>query len=104
MAASWKPNIFSTKFLARFLIFIRKGGLLQLKCVGVGVNIICLKKNHLSFPNLLCILPMTISQTSSIMAEKKSKVPIYCDFLHFTSIIRPCGRDNMNFFIYCDIL
>ena len=28
------------------------------------------------------------------MAEKKSKWLIYCDFSHFTSIIRPCGRNN----------
>ena len=29
------------------------------------------------------------------MAEKNAKWPIYCDFLHFTVIIWPCGRDNL---------
>ena len=41
---------------------------------------------------------MTSSRTSSIMAEKKKKWPIYCDFSHFTSIIWPCGRDNLKSF------
>ena len=32
------------------------------------------------------------------MAEKKKKWPIYSDFSHFTSIIWPCGRDNLKSF------
>ena len=32
------------------------------------------------------------------MAKKKKKWPIYCDFSHFTSIIWPCGRDNLKSF------
>ena len=28
------------------------------------------------------------------LSVKKSKRPIYCDFLQFTSIIWPCGRNN----------
>ena len=32
-------NIYLCTFLARLLILIKKGGLLQLKFVGVGVNI-----------------------------------------------------------------
>ena len=31
---------------------------------------------------------------------KKSRSPIYCDFSHFTSIIWPCGRDNMKSFSF----
>ena len=42
------------------------------------------------------MLLISSSQTSSIMAEKISKCPIYCDFSHFTSISCPCGR-NKNF-------
>ena len=53
---------------------------------------------HISFSNLLCMLLMTSSRTSSIMAEKKKKWPIYCDFSHFTSIIWPCGRDKLKSF------
>ena len=34
------------------------------------------------------------------MAKKKKKWPIYCDFSHFTSIIWPCGRDNLKSFSY----
>ena len=41
---------------------------------------------------------MTCSRTRSIMAEKNYNLPIYCDFSHFTSIIWPCGRDNMESF------
>ena len=44
------------------------------------------------------MLLMTSSRTSSIMAEKKKKCLIYCDFSHFTSIIWPCGRDNLKSF------
>ena len=33
------------------------------------------------------------------MAKKNSKWPIYCDFSHFTSIILPCGRDNLKSFL-----
>ena len=44
------------------------------------------------------MLLMTSSRTSSIMAEKKKKWPIYCDFSHFTSIIWPCGRDKLKSF------
>ena len=47
------------------------------------------------------VMPVTIvtsSQTSSIMAVKKSKWLINCAFLHFTSIIWPCGRDNLESF------
>ena len=69
-------------FLARLLILIKKGGLLQLKLgvVGVGGNIYLWARKvfHVFFPNLLCMLLMTSSQTSSIMAEKKW--PTYCDF------------------------
>ena len=32
------------------------------------------------------------------MAEKKKKWPIYCEYSPFTSIIRPCGRDNLKSF------
>ena len=32
------------------------------------------------------------------MAGKKKKLSIYCDFSHFTSIILPCGRDNLKSF------
>ena len=53
---------------------------------------------HVSSLNLLCMLLVTSSRTSSIMADKKFKWPIYCDFSHFTSIIWPCGRNNMNIF------
>ena len=52
---------------------------------------------HISFSNLLCMLLMTSSRTSTIMAGKK-KWPIYCDFSHFTSIIWPCRRDNLKSF------
>ena len=45
-----------------------------------------LKVFHVSFPNLLCMLQVTSSGTSSIMAEKQLKWLIYCDFSHFTSI------------------
>ena len=44
------------------------------------------------------MLLMTSSQTSLIMVEKKIKWPIYCDVSHFTSIILPCGRDNLKSF------
>ena len=44
------------------------------------------------------MLLVTSSRTSSIMADKKFKWQIYCDFSHFTSIIWPCGRNNMNIF------
>ena len=37
---------------------------------------------------------MTSSRTSLITVEKNSKWPTYCDFLPFTSIIWPCGRNN----------
>ena len=75
-------------FLARLLILIKKGGLLQLKfgVVGVGVNInllvgaITRKVFHVSFPNLFCMLLMTTSRTSSIMAEKNFKM---ADLLRF---------------------
>ena len=50
---------------------------------------------HVYFPNVLCMLLMTSSRTSSIMAEKKIKMADYCVFSHFTSIILPCGRDNL---------
>ena len=40
---------------------------------------------------------MTSSQTSTITAEKNSKWPISSDFSHFTSIIWPIGRNNLNF-------
>ena len=53
---------------------------------------------HVSFSNLLFMLLMTSSRTSSIMAGKKKKLPIYWDFSHFTSIIWPCGRDNLKSF------
>ena len=52
---------------------------------------------HISSSNWFCILLISSSWTSSIMAEKK-KWPIYCDFSHFTSIIWPCGRDNLKSF------
>ena len=52
------------------------------------VGAITWKRYHVSFPNLLCISLMTSSRTSSIMAEKKFKLPIYFDFSHFTSIIQ----------------
>ena len=51
--------------------------------------------------NLFCMLLITSSRTSSVMAEKKSKWPIYCDLSQFTSIILPCGRDYVkSFFMY----
>ena len=62
------------------------------------VGAITWKVFHVSFSNLLCMLLMTSSRTSLIMAEKKKKWPIYCDFSHFTSIIWPCGRDNLKSF------
>ena len=37
---------------------------------------------------------ITSSRTSSIIAEKKSKWLINCDFSHFMSLILPCGRDK----------
>ena len=53
---------------------------------------------HVSFPNLFCMLLMTTSRTSSIMAEKKFKMADLLDFSPFTSIIWPCGRDNLKSF------
>ena len=46
---------------------------------------------HISSSNLLCMLLISSSWTSSIMAKKNSKWLIYCDFSHFTSIIWPCS-------------
>ena len=34
------------------------------------------------------------------MAKKIVKWTIYCDFMHFTSIIWPCWCDNMNIFLF----
>ena len=40
---------------------------------------------------------MACSRTSSIMAEEKIKMVDLLLFLHFTSIILPCGRNNFKF-------
>ena len=50
-----------------------------------------------SCQNLLCMLLISSSRISSIMAEKNSKWPIYCDFGHCMWIIRHCGHDNFKF-------
>ena len=55
---------------------------------------------YVSLPNLWCMLQMTSSQTSLIMAEFFFKCPFYCDFLHFSSIFWPCGHDNMKSFSF----
>ena len=75
--------------------FIAIFNILRLKIDLVGA--ITWKVFHISFLNLLCMLLMTSSRTSSIMAEKK-KWPIYCDFSHFTSLIWPCERDKLKSF------
>ena len=43
-------------------------------------------------------LKKIVMYPSHIMTEKKIKWPIHCNFSHFTSIIWPCGRDNMKSF------
>ena len=52
---------------------------------------------HVSFPNVLCLLGLLLisTRTSSIMTERNSKQSIFCDFSHFTTIIWPCGCDNL---------
>ena len=70
-------------FLARLLFLIKKGGLLQYK-VGVDhllVGAITWKVIYISFPIFLCMLLMTSSRTSSMMADK----------------IWRCRRDNFKF-------
>ena len=54
--------------------------------------------SHVSSSNLLSMLLICISRTSSIMAEKNCYWLIYCDFSHVTSIIRHCERDNLKSF------
>ena len=65
---------------------------------GVGVNIYLWAGCIL--PKIVMNVTMASSRTSSIMAEKNSKWLIYCDFSHFTSIICPCGRNNMKSFSF----
>ena len=67
-----------------------KRGLLQLKFggVGIGVNIyfvgaITWNVFHVSFPNLLCMLLMTSSRTSSNIAEKNFKIAEVLRFFTF---------------------
>ena len=57
------------------------------------VGAITWKVFHVTSSNLLCMLLISRSRTTSIMAERNSKWPINCNFMHFTSIIWPCGRD-----------
>ena len=54
----------TTTFLARLLILIKKGGLLQLKfgVVGVGGNIYCGRDNLKSFS---CILPKFVMHVTN---------------------------------------
>ena len=59
------------------------------------VNKITCKVFHVSSSNFLCMILISSSRTSAIMAAKKSKWPIYCDFSHFTSTICLCGRDTL---------
>ena len=47
---------------------------------------------HVSFPNLLCMLVMTSPWTSSLMAGKKFKLSIYCDF--YPSAIKAVGYSD----------
>ena len=64
------------------------------------VGAVTWKGLYVASSNLLCMLLISSSWTSSIMAEKKSTWPIYCNFSHFTSIIWHCGRDNLKSFFY----
>ena len=90
---------FILSFLARLVILIKKSGPLQLKS---ALTFTCWRDTWkvflVSFPNVLCMSRVTSSRTSSIMTWKKSKWLIYCNFSHFTSIIWPCERDNMESF------
>ena len=68
-----QEQIYQVSFLAQLLIFILKGGLLQLKCwcSHFLVGTITCQVFHVSCLNLFCLLLITSSWTSSIMAEKK---------------------------------
>ena len=94
-------------FLARLLIFINKGGLLQLKFGSSALTFTCGHDNLKSFScilpkfvthvandqisdsfyvscsNLLCLLLINISRTTSIMAEQKCKMVDLLRFLAF---------------------
>ena len=74
--------------LARLLILIKKGGLLQLKLGVVGVNIYCGRDNFKSFS---CILPKFVMHVMNDQFSDKfnngQKKFNYCDFSPFTSII-----------------
>ena len=66
-----QEQIYQVSFLAR--LFILNGGLLQLKCwcSHFLVETITCQVFHVSCLNLFCLLLITSSWTSSIMAEKK---------------------------------
>ena len=57
-----------------------------------------LKKMYVSFPSLLCMLLVTKFSNKFNNGWKKIKMADLLSFLHFTSIIWPCGRDNMKSF------
>ena len=93
--------------------FNNGGGLLSSVLLFNFTSLIwpCGRNNLKSFScilfKLLCVLLMSSSRTNSITGllflfffgfEKKWKRPIYWDFSHFTSIIWPCGRDNLKSF------
>ena len=68
---------------------------MQLRFGVVGVTLTF--SFHLSCSNVFCMLLVTSSRTSSIMAEK-IEMPDLLHFPHFTSIILPCGCNNFKSF------
>ena len=72
----FNPLIVTIAVLVRLLIK-------KIWAIAIEVREVTSKVFHVSCSNLLCMLLKTSCHTSSIMAEKKSKWPIFCDFSHF---------------------
>ena len=83
-------KIQNSRFFAIYRIFRRYFDL---------VGKITWKVFHVSSSNLLYMLLISSSWTSSIMAEQNFKMADLLCFLHFTSIIWPCGHNNLKSFL-----
>ena len=91
--------------IAHLLILIKKGGLLQLKCVALASALtFTFGRDNLSFSCILSkfVMHVTNDQFSDKFnnGQKKFKMADLLQFSYFRSMIWPCGHDNLKSFSY----